>query len=141
MSSAPTRPVSQLYEIGASSSQVSGTLTTNEMTVTHVYAVDDLIDLSPYLHHTYESRNHGRDVFRPPPAFQKAALVGNLCNNAFRNEHGVNIGQPTEVALLNVLPILGVEDSRKVRDALRVSLTGRNSRKRARSPSARIRRR
>jgi Ca2+-transporting ATPase len=43
----------------------------------------------------------------------KAALIGNLCNNAFKNEAGVNVGQATEVALLNVLPVLEREDERK----------------------------
>jgi len=44
----------------------------------------------------------------------KTALIGNVCNNAFRNEQGVNVGQATEVALLNVLPVLGKDDERKV---------------------------
>lgn len=47
----------------------------------------------------------------------KAVLVGNLCNNAFRNETGAYVGQATEVALLNVLSVLEREDERKVRPA------------------------
>ena len=90
-----------------------GTLTKNEMTVTHVYAVDDLIDLSDHLHPSYGPRHPQREAFRPSPAISKSALVANICNNAFKNEQGLNVGQATEVALLNVLPVLGVEDARR----------------------------
>ena len=45
----------------------------------------------------------------------KAALIGNLCNNAFKNEQGVNVGQATEVALLDVLPVIDADDQRKVK--------------------------
>ena len=83
------------------------------MTVTHIYAVDDLVDLTPHLHPSYGPRHPEHDVFRPSPAMSKSALVANLCNNAFKNEQGVNVGQATEVALLNVLPVFGAEDARK----------------------------
>ena len=44
----------------------------------------------------------------------KTILIGNICNNSFRNEQGIYVGQATEVALLNVLPILQKDDERKV---------------------------
>jgi len=41
--------------------------------------------------------------------------IGSICNNASasRNEHGVYIGQSTDVALLNVLPAFGMSDQRQ----------------------------
>lgn len=86
------------------------------MTVTHIYAVDDLLDLTPHLHSVpFSPRHPDHAAFPPSPAMMKTALVGNICNNGFRNETGINVGQATEVALLNVLPILQKEDERKVR--------------------------
>jgi len=82
--------------------------------VTHVYATDDLVDLTPHLHHNFGPRHPDHADFAPSPAMLKTALVGNICNNAFRNEQGINVGQATEVALLNVLPVLGKDDDRKV---------------------------
>ena len=94
----------------------AGTLTKNEMTVTHIYAVDDLVDLTPHL---YTSRFSPRHPDHPnltsSSAILKAAFIGNICNNAFRNDTGLNVGQATEVALLNVLPVLEQDDERKVR--------------------------
>ncbi len=85
------------------------------MTVTHLYAVDDLIDLTPQLNATHFGPRHPDHAeFTTSPAVLKAALIGNICNNAFRNESGANVGQSTEVALLNVLPVVGREDERKV---------------------------
>lgn len=40
--------------------------------------------------------------------------VGNLCNNAFLDEHSKWIGQPTDIALIEVLKNLGVADERPV---------------------------
>jgi len=84
------------------------------MTVTHIYATDDLVDLTPHLHHNFGPRHPDHADFTPSPAMLKTALIGNICNNAFRNEQGINVGQATEVALLNVLPVLGQDDERKV---------------------------
>ncbi len=91
-------------------------MTKNEMTVTHMYAVDDLLDLTPHLHAApFAPRHPDHAAFSPSPAMLKTALVGSICNNAFKNETGINVGQATEVALLNVLPVLEAEDERKVR--------------------------
>jgi Ca2+-transporting ATPase len=84
------------------------------MTVTHIYSVDDLVDLTPHLHPSFGPRHPDNAEFSPSAAMIKVASVGNICNNAFRNESGVNVGQATEVALLNVLPVLGKDDVRKV---------------------------
>jgi Ca2+-transporting ATPase len=47
---------------------------------------------------------------------KKALDIGSLCNNAsmVRNEDGVFVGQSTDVALLNVLDVVGVPDRRVV---------------------------
>lgn len=82
----------------------SGTLTMNEQTVTEAYAVDEIVHLDP------------------PPAALTAAIrktldVGALCNNASmaRNEEGIFVGQSTDVALLNILHVVGLPDRRTVR--------------------------
>lgn len=84
------------------------------MTVTHLYAVDDMIDLTPHLHRdAFAPKDPNHPPFTASPAMLKVAQIGTLCNNAFKNDAGINVGQATEVALLNVLPVLEKEDDRK----------------------------
>lgn len=73
------------------------------MTVTAAYTVDELCE--------FDDAHPPRNI---SPALQKTIQIGNICNNAFRNEHGVNVGQATDVALLNVLGAFGYEDQRQV---------------------------
>lgn len=40
--------------------------------------------------------------------------VGNLCNNAYVGEDGKFIGQPTDIALLDVVLRSGLSDEREV---------------------------
>ncbi|KAF8755161.1 Ca-transporting ATPase [Rhizoctonia solani] len=47
------------------------------------------------------------------PAVRKTLEIGGLCNNAFRNAEGINVGQSTDVAMLNVLAEFGVRDERR----------------------------
>ena len=51
-----------------------------------------------------------------PYSIRKLLEVGSICNNASeaRNANGVYVGQPTDVALLNVLPSFGLDDMRQV---------------------------
>ena len=87
------------------------------MTVTQMYAYDDFLDLSPYIHTNtaFGPRPPSHPSLNLSAALAKTALIGNICNNSFRNELGTYVGQATEVALLNVLPILNLDDERKVR--------------------------
>jgi Ca2+-transporting ATPase len=47
-------------------------------------------------------------------ALRRNIAIGNLCNNAFRNNEGVNVGQSTDVALLDVVTTFGLQDQRTV---------------------------
>ncbi|KAF9155213.1 High affinity Ca2+/Mn2+ P-type ATPase-like protein, partial [Mortierella sp. AD010] len=82
----------------------TGTLTMNQMTVTKVFTLaegfpvelDKAKDVDVDLH----------------PGLRRLLQIGNLCNNAFMDEHSKWIGQPTDIALIEVLKRLGVTDER-----------------------------
>jgi Ca2+-transporting ATPase len=82
-------------------SDKTGTLTANKMTVVRYYTVDegicDIQDSVPT---------------SPSQALSQVLLVGNLCNNSYRDEHGDNVGQATDVAMINILKKFGLEDRR-----------------------------
>jgi Ca2+-transporting ATPase len=82
-------------------SDKTGTLTCNEMTVVRCFTVDDgIIDLTVSIPHTQS------------PALSKVLLIGNICNKSYRDDRGGNVGQPTDVAMVNVLRLFGLEDRR-----------------------------
>ncbi|KAF8602966.1 hypothetical protein BDV93DRAFT_508732 [Ceratobasidium sp. AG-I] len=47
------------------------------------------------------------------PATKKTLEIGGICNNVFRNNEEVNVGQSTDVAVLNVFAEFGVKDERR----------------------------
>ncbi|KAF9976398.1 High affinity Ca2+/Mn2+ P-type ATPase-like protein [Actinomortierella ambigua] len=84
----------------------TGTLTMNQMTVTKLFTLAEgfPVDLD-------DSRVVDVDVH---PGLRRLVQVGNLCNNAFMDEHGKWIGQPTDIALIELLKDFNLEDDRLV---------------------------
>lgn len=73
------------------------------MTVTRAYTVDDGVfdlDVSP-------------PILSHDDARSKLFLAGNLCNSS-HTDRGKFVGQATEVAMMNVLSIVGLKDQREV---------------------------
>lgn len=76
------------------------------MTVTKAYTVDhDIFDVPS----TNPLRLHFDD------AQSKPFLIGNMCNHSHVSRKGENVGQATEVALMNALRSVGLVDQREVR--------------------------
>lgn len=78
--------------------------------MTELYVVDEIVSVDS----TPDSavplmENH-------PHSIRKLLEVGSICNNASRtrNTDGAYVGQPTDVALLNVLSSFGLDDMRQV---------------------------
>ncbi len=71
------------------------------MTVVKCWTAEDgILDVTQHLSH------------RHTQALSRVLLTGNLCNNSHRNEQGTNVGQATDVALVNILRTFGLEDQR-----------------------------
>ncbi|KAF9955026.1 High affinity Ca2+/Mn2+ P-type ATPase-like protein, partial [Modicella reniformis] len=88
----------------------TGTLTMNQMTVTKAFtlAEDFPVDLD-------KTKTVDVDFH---PGLRRLLQVGNLCNNAFLDEHSKWIGQPTDIALIEILRELGVTDERPIFERL-----------------------
>jgi len=84
----------------------TGTLTMNSMKVTKVYssAQDELIDIEGK-----KFEDLPQAIFHP--SIKILIRIGNLCNNAHIS-NGEHLGQPTEVALLELGNLLNIRDER-----------------------------
>ncbi|KAI8991345.1 PMR1-type calcium-transporting P-type ATPase [Mycotypha africana] len=80
----------------------TGTLTVNQMTVTKVFTVENQETFDFEYKIPQKSTEALRQTFR----------IGNLCNNAQVGEGGKLYGQPTEMALLDVVLRSGLKDER-----------------------------
>ncbi|KAG9325722.1 hypothetical protein KVV02_006225 [Mortierella alpina] len=81
-----------------------GTLTMNLMTVTKVFTLAEGFPVDLDQAKTVDVDLH--------PGLRRLMQVGNLCNNAFLDEHSKWIGQPTDIALIEVLKGLNITDER-----------------------------
>ncbi|ETW74623.1 P-type ATPase [Heterobasidion irregulare TC 32-1] len=97
--------VEALGSISVICSDKTGTLTKNEQTVTELYSVDEAVTIDP---------SSPTPPHRVSAALSKTLKIGALCNNASitRNEEGIHVGQSTDVALLNILPVFDMPDPR-----------------------------
>ncbi|KAF9194650.1 High affinity Ca2+/Mn2+ P-type ATPase-like protein [Haplosporangium sp. Z 767] len=84
----------------------TGTLTMNQMTVTKIFTLAEGFPVE-----LDQSKNVDVDVH---PGMRRLLQVGNLCNNAFLDEHSQWNGQPTDIALIKVLGTLNIADERPI---------------------------
>ncbi|CAO3672027.1 unnamed protein product [Rhizopus stolonifer] len=86
----------------------TGTLTVNQMTVTKIFTVEDQASFDCEYTAPHKMTN----------ALKQTLKIGNLCNNAQTGEGGKIYGQPTEMALLDVVIRSGLTDERVHHDRL-----------------------
>ncbi|KAF9434576.1 High affinity Ca2+/Mn2+ P-type ATPase-like protein [Entomortierella beljakovae] len=84
----------------------TGTLTMNQMTVTKAFTLAEGFPVE-----LDKAKEVDVDLH---PGLRRMLQIGNLCNNAFLDEHSKWIGQPTDIALIEVLGKLGISDERPV---------------------------
>ncbi|KAI8095979.1 PMR1-type calcium-transporting P-type ATPase [Thamnidium elegans] len=86
----------------------TGTLTVNQMTVTNVFTAEN----QETFDYEYKVPQNMSEALR------QTLRIGNLCNNSQIGEGGKIFGQPTEMALLDVVLRSGMQDERMHYDRL-----------------------
>ncbi|ANB14427.1 Ca(2+)/Mn(2+)-transporting P-type ATPase PMR1 [Sugiyamaella lignohabitans] len=109
--------VETLGSVNVICSDKTGTLTKNRMTVTKLWTVGMGSTSKSWLtidsHSTVNELTHH---VTDNPALPVMLQVGNFCNNTRTSEEtGKHIGNPTDVALIDVLDKFGLEDARNTR--------------------------
>ncbi|KAH7102158.1 calcium-transporting ATPase [Auriculariales sp. MPI-PUGE-AT-0066] len=82
-------------------SDKTGTLTKNEQTVTEAFSVDEIVPV-----------DFTGVLPKLTPALRRTFEIAAVCNNAFRNEENLSVGQATDVALLNAAYSFGFGELR-----------------------------
>jgi Ca2+-transporting ATPase len=82
----------------------TGTLTTNKMVAKRIITVADEVDIQ------LDTLQDTRILYTP--VISQLLDIANLCNNSFIDEDGHLNGQPTEVAVLDILIRAGITDKR-----------------------------
>lgn len=89
----------------------TGTLTKNQMTVTKLWTMDMGQENEPWV--TVDNHTHTQ---APNKAVTQLLEIGTFCNNTKTSqETGQHIGNPTDIALIEVLPKFGLEDIRNTK--------------------------
>ncbi|OLL24667.1 Calcium-transporting ATPase 1 [Neolecta irregularis DAH-3] len=97
--------VETLGSVSVVCSDKTGTLTMNHMTITHTYTCGDDEPIDCTVESAHYLLNHN-------VALKKALWIGNICNNSRINEYGKIVGQPTDVAFMEILSSFGLTDNR-----------------------------
>ena len=105
--------VETLGSVNVVCSDKTGTLTENHMTVTKLW-----VDGLPTSGIEISVASSNEDILGKFPGLKKVLTIGNLCNNARIGDFGKMIGQATDIALIEVLAVFGLEDIRAVHERI-----------------------
>lgn len=108
--------VETLGSVNVICSDKTGTLTENHMTVTKIWAADsEGTHGSPFL--SVSKLNDQNLISHLTPNIKKVLEVANICNNSrYSSETDKYVGNPSDIALLEVLPHFKLDDVRGTRE-------------------------
>ncbi|SCW00018.1 LAFE_0B07646g1_1 [Lachancea fermentati] len=103
--------VETLGSVNVICSDKTGTLTANHMTVAKIWCLGSMANKTNVLN--MEKKNGGNLKNYLTEDIKATLRIGNICNNStFSQEHGKFLGNPTDMALLEVLPKFDLDDQR-----------------------------